>query len=160
MPCQSEIYQSRHPRGCPVEVKCIRAGIHVDACLLYKSASLHLLLSYLPPAPPIAWEHGRRAAGNSAAHWFSKGLTDYNPRSATRSVAPGCRRIIILRSMVLAKKPAWGSFKAKFIAQHLLAHLHGFFREYLACASSRFPFRRSHGRERACRAGYSIVSVP
>ena len=145
MPCRSEMYQGRHPCGCLLALQ---------VCFL---APLALVFA---ARPPIAWEHGRRAAGNSAAHWFPKGLTDYNPGSATRSVAPGCRRIIILRSMVLAKKPAWISFKAKFIAQHLLAHLHGFFRESFACASSRFSFRCSHGRERACRAGYSIVSVP
>ena len=59
------------------------------------------------------WEHGRRAVGISAAHWEPEGLTDYNPRSATRSVVPGNRRIIIPRSIVKRKRACFGSFSGK-----------------------------------------------
>lgn len=50
------------------------------------------------------WEHGRRAVGISAAHWEPEGLTDYNPKSLTRSVAPGCWCVIFSSSTVNGNK--------------------------------------------------------
>lgn len=58
---------------------------------------------------------GTRQAGQSltTTRWLPRGLTDYNPRSATRSVVPGNRRIIIPRSIVKRKRACFGSFSGK-----------------------------------------------
>lgn len=58
---------------------------------------------------------GTRQAGQSltTTRWLPRGLTDYNPRSATRSVVPGNKRIIILRSIVKRKRTRFGSFSGK-----------------------------------------------
>lgn len=58
---------------------------------------------------------GTRQAGWSltAAHWLPRGLTDYNPRSATRSDVPGNRRVIIPHSMVKRKRGRFISFSGK-----------------------------------------------
>ena len=49
----------------------------------------------------------------TAAHWLHRGLTDYNPRSATRSDVPGNRGVIIPRSMVKCKRGRFNSFSGK-----------------------------------------------
>ena len=54
------------------------------------------------------WEHGRRAVGISAAHWEPEGLTDYNPKSPTRSVAPGCWCVIFSSSTVNGNRACHG----------------------------------------------------
>lgn len=54
------------------------------------------------------WEHGRRAVGISAAHWEPEGLTDYNPKSLTRSVAPGCWCVIFSSSTVNSNRACHG----------------------------------------------------
>ena len=54
------------------------------------------------------WEHGRRAVGISAAHWEPEGLTDYNPKSLTRSVAPGCWCVIFSSSTVNGNRACHG----------------------------------------------------
>ena len=58
---------------------------------------------------------GTRQAGRllTTTRWLPRGLTDYNPRSATRSVVPGNRRIIIPRSIVKRKRACLGSFSGK-----------------------------------------------
>ena len=58
---------------------------------------------------------GTRQAGRSltTARWLPKGLTDYNPRSATRSCVPGNRRVIIPRSIVKRKKACLILFSGK-----------------------------------------------
>lgn len=59
------------------------------------------------------WEHGRRAVGISAAHWEPEGLTDYNPKSLTRSVAPGCWCVIFSSSTVNGNRalPWWSLYE-------------------------------------------------
>ena len=59
------------------------------------------------------WEHGRRAVGISAAHWEPEGLTDYNPKSPTRSVAPGCWCVIFFSSTVNGDRAFHGPFTGK-----------------------------------------------
>ena len=49
----------------------------------------------------------------TAAHWLPRGLTDYNPRSATRSDVPGNRCVIIPHSMVKRKRGRFNSFSGK-----------------------------------------------
>ena len=58
---------------------------------------------------------GTRQAGQSltTTRWLPRGLTDYNPRSATRSDVPGNRGVIIPRSIVKRKKACLILFSGK-----------------------------------------------
>ena len=102
------------------------------------------------------WEHGRRAVGISAAHWEPEGLTDYNPKSLTRSVAPGCWCVIFSSSTVNGNRACHGGpFTGKMYrsAQNPAHTSH-------PCAAVRTSWRfsrcRSGHSKRTCRAGLLV----
>lgn len=75
-------------------------------------------MPYLQPAPPAVWEPYRQACSLQAVHWLSKGLADYNPKSANPSdVWANDTAYHDPPPKVMAKRGTTPSFRSKGIAQ-------------------------------------------